>query len=61
MTQAFNPEAEGRAGQVAMRNMGPLAQRLHADACDGTDRALPLALPHTRYLAAAIERGACQR
>ncbi|KAI8466921.1 MAG: hypothetical protein J3K34DRAFT_524164 [Monoraphidium minutum] len=53
-----HPEAEGRAAsRVRMRGAGELARRLAAEACEGTDEALPLVLPHTRVLVAMQERG----
>jgi hypothetical protein len=57
--QVFQPEPSNCGANTRMRGVSDLAQQLMADACQGTDPALVIALPHTRQLSLYRSQGAC--
>lgn len=57
--QAFQPEPSNCGANTRMRGMTELAQRLMADACQGSDAPLVMALPHTRQLSLYSSQGEC--
>jgi hypothetical protein len=55
--QAFQPEPNNCGANTRMRGVTELAQQLMADACQGSDPPLVLALPHTRQLSLYSSQG----
>lgn len=57
LLQAFQPEPNNCGAHIKMKGVSELAQQLMADACQGSDPPLVIALPHTRQLSLYSSQG----